>query len=98
MVLLHHVGEINSFRNKMCGKNVYSSWPFTLKKYLIWQDLIVLVSLPLHHIQLFLIQHSEAKLINILQVSSKDVKKLAVAKEGCQSQRWNVVFRSSHAP
>ena len=81
----------------MCGKNVYSSWLSTLKDNLIWQDLLVLLFLALHHTQLFLTEHSEAKLINVLQASSKDVRIPAVAKVGRLSILKDAGILSSEA-
>lgn len=83
----------NSFLQKLNEwKKCLLILAFHIKEVFHLAGFKVLVSLPLHHIQLFLIEHSEAKLINILQVSSKDVKKLAVAKEGCQSPKMRECF------
>lgn len=79
----------------MCGKNVYSSWLSTLKNNVIWQDLLVLLFLAL--IQLFFIEHSETKLINVLQSSSKDARILAIAKVGRLSILKDAGILSSEA-
>lgn len=88
---------MHSFGNKMCGITVYSSWPSTLKSNLIWQDLLVLLFLALHYIQLFLIEHSEVKLINVLQTTSEDVRIPAVAQVRRMTIRKDAGILSSQA-